>query len=58
MFDIGSYSDYANGVESRAPYMDVYNGGNSAYNRVLTIKAVGETKASYVGGNPFGMDEC
>lgn len=56
MFDIGSYIAYANGLETRAPYMYVYNGDNSAYNQALTIKAVGETKAYYFGGNPFGLD--
>ena len=57
MFDIGSYIAYANGLETRPPYMYVYNGDNSAYNQALTIKAVGETKAYYFGGNPFGLDD-
>ena len=57
MFDIGSYIAYANGLETRAPYMYVYNGDNSVNNQALTIKAVGETKAYYFGGNPFGLDE-
>lgn len=56
MFDIGSYIAYANGLETRAPYMYVYNGDNSVNNQALTIKAVGETKAYYFGGNPFGLD--
>ncbi len=57
MFDIGSYIAYANGLETRAPYMYVYNGDNSVNNQALTIKAVGETKGYYFGGNPFGLDE-
>ena len=57
MFDIGSYIAYANGLETRAPYMYVYNGDNSVNNQALTIKAVGETKGHYFGGNPFGLDE-
>lgn len=57
MFDIGSYIAYANGLETRAPYMYAYNGDNSVNNQALTIKAVGETKAYYFGGNPFGLDE-
>lgn len=57
MFDIGSYIAYANGLETRAPYMYVYNGNNSVNNQALTIKAVGETKGYYFGGNPFGLDE-
>lgn len=57
MFDIGSYIAYANGLETRAPYMYVYNGDNSVNNQALTIKAVGETKAYYFGGNPFGLDD-
>ena len=57
MFDIGSYIAYANGLETRAPYMYVYNGNNSVNNQALTIKAVGETKAYYFGGNPFGLDD-
>ena len=56
MFDIGSYIAYANGLETRPPYMYVYNGDNSVNNQALTIKAVGETKAYYFGGNPFGLD--
>lgn len=56
MFDIGSYIAYANGLETRAPYMYVYNGDNSVNNQALTIKAVGETKGYYFGGNPFGLD--
>ena len=57
MFDIGSYIAYANGLETRAPYMYAYNGDNSVNNQALTIKAVGETKGYYFGGNPFGLDE-
>lgn len=57
MFDIGSYIAYANGLETRAPYMYAYNGNNSVNNQALTIKAVGETKGYYFGGNPFGLDE-
>ena len=57
MFDIGSYIAYANGLETRAPYMYAYNGDNSVNNQALTIKAVGETKGHYFGGNPFGLDE-
>ena len=56
MFDIGSYIAYANGLETRPPYMYVYNGDNSVNNQALTIKAVGETKGYYFGGNPFGLD--
>ena len=56
MFDIGSYIAYANGLETRAPYMYAYNGNNSTNNQALTIKAVGETKGYYFGGNPFGLD--
>lgn len=37
--------------------MYVYNGDNSVNNQALTIKAVGETKGYYFGGNPFGLDE-
>ena len=54
---IGSYIAYANGLETRAPYMYAYNGNNSVNNQALTIKAVGETKGYYFGGNPFGLDE-
>lgn len=57
MFDIGSYIAYANGLETRAPYMYAYNGDNSVNNQALTIKAVGETKGYYFGGNPFGLDD-
>lgn len=57
MFDIGSYIAYANGLETRAPYMYAYNGDNSVNNQALTIKAVGETKGYYFGGNPFGLYE-
>lgn len=57
MFDIGSYIAYANGLETRAPYMYAYNGNNSTNNQALTIRAVGETKAYYFGGNPFGLDD-
>ena len=37
MFDIGSYIAYANGLETRAPYMYAYNGDNSVNNQALTI---------------------
>ena len=37
--------------------MYVYNGDDSVNNQALTIKAVGETKGYYFGGNPFGLDE-
>ena len=57
MFDIGSYIAYANGLETRAPYMYVYNGNNSTNNQALTIRAVGDTDAYYFGGNPFGLDD-
>ena len=56
MFDIGSYIAYANGLETRAPYMYAYNGNNSTNNQALTIRAVGDTDAYYFGGNPFGLD--
>ena len=52
MFDIGSYIAYANGLETRAPYMYVYNGDNSVNNQALTIKAVGETKGSTSAATP------
>ena len=37
--------------------MYAYNGNNSTNNQALTIRAVGETKAYYFGGNPFGLDD-
>ena len=57
MFDIGSYIAYANGLETRAPYMYAYNGNNSTNNQALTIRAVGDTDDYYFGGNPFGLDD-
>lgn len=57
MFDIGSYIEYANELETRVPYMYAYNGASSVNNQALTIRAVGETDAYYFGGNPFGLDD-
>lgn len=58
MFDVGSYIEYAYGLENRVPYLYAANGKSSLYANSITINYVGDDNTYYFGGNPvFDEDE-
>ncbi len=57
MHDKGSRLEYANGDETRAPYMYAALGQNSANAESFGINYAGINGTFYFGGNPYGTDE-
>lgn len=51
MFDVGSYAEYAYGMENRLPHL-----GNTKTN-TLTVRYAGSSDTYYYGGNPFARDD-
>lgn len=57
MFDVGSYIEYAYGLENRVPYMYSASGYDSLYNQAYLINYAGETANYVFGGNPVAAEE-
>ena len=53
MYDIGSYIEYANGLESRVPYMYAASKNNALVYQALIIRYAGDSNSYYFGGNPY-----
>ena len=53
MYDIGSYLEYANGMENRVPYMYAAAGNNALKYQSLTVQYAGDSGLYYFGGNPY-----
>ena len=57
--DVGSYIEYAYGLEDRYPYLSVASalGANALVNEAFLLKYPGDNNTYYFGGNPYVMDE-
>lgn len=56
MFDVGSYTQYAYGLEDRAPYLYGAVGNNALYANAALVNYAGDTANYYFGGNPVFDD--
>lgn len=56
MFDVGSYLEYAYGLEDRPPYVYL-SGASSLYNQAYIVNYAGDTASYYFGGNPVAAED-
>ena len=57
MYDVGSYLDYAYGLESRVPYMYAALNQRALYTQNLSVQFDGESDLYYFGGNLFADED-
>ncbi len=57
MFDVGSYLEYAYGLEDRIPYMYAAAGQNALYYQTYIVNYAGDNANYYFGGNPVAEED-
>ncbi len=57
MFDVGSYIEYAYGLEDRVPYMYAAAGQGALYYQSYIVNYAGDSTNYYFGGNPVAEED-